>query len=70
MKQMLQKIKRVLLTIGRMQTIILMGFVYYLVMGPMAILYQLFKQKQQTKRSDWVKREIIQDWDTYLRRQF
>ena len=63
-------IKNVLVAIGRIQTTILMGALYYLVIGPMAVLYQMLKQEKHTGDSYWVKREEIADWERYLMRQF
>lgn len=64
------RIKILLVKIGRVQTTILMGLIYYLVIGPIAVIYQLLKRDKQSGDSCWIEREKIEDWDRYLRRQF
>ena len=63
-------LKKMLVRIGRVQTTVFMGLIYYLVIGPMAVLYQMLKQEKHTGDSYWVKREEIADWERYLMRQF
>lgn len=64
------QIKKLLIKIGRVQTTILMGLIYYLIIGPMAVIYQMLKREKQSSSSYWVKREKVEDWERYLRRQF
>lgn len=66
----IKKIKQILIKIGQIQAVILMGVIYYLIIGPMAIIYQLFKKKEKKKNSYWIKKEKITDMETYLKRQF
>jgi hypothetical protein len=63
-------IKKILVAIGRVQTIFFMGLIYYLVMGTMAVLYQLLKREKQLSDSYWIKREKVEEWNRYLKRQF
>lgn len=63
-------IKKSLVKIGQIQASIFMGVVYYLIIGPTALLYQLFQTNKKTKETYWVKREHIEDFGLYLKRQF
>ena len=65
-----QPIKSTLIKIGRIQTVIIMSLFYYLILGPMAILYQLFHRQKQSGETYWIKKEPINDMDLYLTRQF
>lgn len=62
--------KQTLIFIGKIQTTILMGIVYYLIIGPMALIYRLFRVEKQTGKTYWIQKEHATDWDTCLRRQF
>lgn len=63
-------IKKILIKIGRIQTIIIMSFFYYLILGPMAILYQIFNRQKQSGETYWIKKEPVKDMEIYLERQF
>lgn len=63
-------IKKILIKIGRIQTMIIMSLFYYLILGPMAILYQIFNRQKQSRETYWIKKEPIQNMDLYLTRQF
>jgi|GEM_PF-6594822 len=63
-------IKKILIKIGRIQTVIIMSLFYYLILGPMAILYQIFNRQKKSGQSYWIKKEPIKDMDLYLTRQF
>jgi len=65
-----QPIKTLLIKIGRIQTVIVMSVFYYLILGPMAILYQLFHRQKQSGQTYWIKKEPIEDMELYLKRQF
>ena len=63
-------IKKILIKIGRIQTMIIMSLFYYLILGPMAILYQIFNRQKPSEQTYWIKKEPIKDMDLYLTRQF
>lgn len=63
-------VKNILIKIGQIQASILMGIIYYLIIGPMAMLIQLFHVEKRSKETCWIKREPIEDMSTYLKRQF
>ena len=63
-------VKKILVKIGRVQTVIIMAVVYFLIIGPMAILFQIFHRQKQTKKSYWVGKEMIKDMGLYLTKQF
>lgn len=63
-------IKKFLVKIGRIQTTVLMGLIYYLVIGPMAVVYQLLKKEKRSEDSYWIEKEKVEDWERYLKRQF
>jgi len=65
-----QPIKSLLVKIGRVQTIIIMAVVYFIVIGPMAILFQIFHRQKLSGKTYWLKKEPITDIDLYLTRQF
>lgn len=65
-----QPIKSLLVKIGRVQTIIIMAVVYFIVIGPMAILFQIFHRQKLSGKTYWIKKEPITDIDLYLTRQF
>lgn len=69
-KNLLVLLKNVLLKISLVQATILMGVVYCFVIGPMAILYQLFRQEKKSEKTYWIKKESITDMKLYLKRQF
>lgn len=64
------QVKKILVNVGRAQTTIFMGLIYYLVIGPMAVVYQLLKREKQPPESYWVEKEKIENWEKYLKRQF
>ena len=68
--QLLNSAKKILIRIGRIQTMIIMSLFYYLILGPMAILYQIFHRQKQSGQTYWIKKQPIQDMDLYLTRQF
>lgn len=63
-------IKKILIKIGRVQTMIIMSLFYFLILGPMAILYQIFNRQKQSGETYWIKKEPIRDMGIYLERQF
>jgi len=65
-----QPIKTLLIKIGRIQTMIIMSIFYFLILGPMAILYQIFNRQKQSGNSYWINKEPIKDMELYLERQF
>ena len=65
-----QPIKSLLVKIGRVQTVIIMAVVYFIVIGPMAILFQIFHRQKLSGKTYWLKKEPITDIDLYLTRQF
>jgi len=65
-----QPIKSLLVKIGRVQTIIIMAVVYFIVIGPMAILFQIFHRQKPSGKTYWLKKEPITDLNLYLTRQF
>ena len=65
-----QTVKSVLIKIGRIQTVIIMSVFYYFILGPMAILYQLFHRQKQSGETYWIKKEPVKDMEIYLERQF
>ncbi|MBI5357148.1 hypothetical protein HZB78_06090 [Candidatus Collierbacteria bacterium] len=65
-----QPIKTLLIKIGRIQTMIIMSLFYYLILGPMAILYRIFNRQKPSGQTYWIKKEPIKDMDLYLTRQF
>lgn len=69
-KKMPAFLKVILLKISVVQATILIGVVYCLVIGPMAILYHYFHQEKKSKKTYWAKKEPISDWKLYLKRQF
>jgi hypothetical protein len=66
----MQSIKSLLVKIGRIQTVIIMAVVYFAVIGPMAILFQIFHRPKNYKISYWVKRKKINDANLYLTKQY
>lgn len=40
-------LKKIFIAIGRVQTTLLMGLFYYLVLGPMAVVYQALRKKRE-----------------------
>ena len=65
-----QPVKSLLVKIGRVQTVIIMAVVYFLIIGPMAILFQIFHPQKPSGKTYWLKKEPITDIDLYLTRQF
>jgi len=65
-----QPVKSLLVKIGRVQTVIIMAVVYFIVIGPMAILFQIFHRQKLSGKTYWLKKEPITDIDLYLTRQF
>jgi len=65
-----QPIKSLLVKIGRVQTIIIMAVVYFIVIGPMAILFQIFHRRKTSGKTYWLKKDPITDMNLYLTRQF
>ncbi len=63
-------VKSLLIKIGRVQTVIIMAVVYFAVIGPMAILFQIFRRPKPDAKTYWVKKEPITDMNLYLTRQF
>lgn len=63
-------VKKLLVKIGRVQTVIIMAVVYFVIIGPMAILFQIFHRQKPAAKTYWVKKETITDMDLYLTRQF
>lgn len=70
MKSVWSITKTALAKISRVQAALLMGLVYYLIIGPVAILYQLLQRNKEERKSYWVKKEKIEDMEVYLKRQF
>ena len=65
-----QPVKSLLVKIGRVQTVIIMAVVYFIVIGPMAILFQIFHRQKPSGKTYWLKKEPITDLNLYLTRQF
>ena len=65
-----QPIKSLLVKIGRVQIIIIMAVVYFFIIGPMAILFQIFHRQKSSGKTYWLKKEPITDLNLYLTRQF
>lgn len=63
-------IKSLLAKIGRIQTAIIMTAVYFIIIGPMAILFQIFHRQKPAGKTYWIKKEPVADMDFYLRKQF
>lgn len=63
-------VKKLLVKIGRVQTVIIMAVVYFVVIGPMAILFQIFHRQKSSDKTYWIKKDPITDMDFYLRKQF
>lgn len=63
-------VKKLLVKIGRVQTVIIMVVIYFIVIGPMAILFQLFHRQKPSGKTYWIKKDPITDMDLYLIRQF
>ncbi|MBI2309922.1 hypothetical protein HYU89_03400 [Candidatus Collierbacteria bacterium] len=63
-------VKKILIKIGRVQTVIIMAVVYFLIIGPMAILFQIFHRQKHSGRTYWIKKDQITDMNLYLTRQF
>lgn len=66
----LNTIKRILIRVGHVQTVVVMGVAYYFIIGPMAVLFQLFHRQKPSAKSYWIKKEPITDMDFYLKKQF
>ncbi len=64
------QIKSLLVKIGRVQTVIIMAVVYFVIIGPMAILFQIFHRQKPAGKTYWLKKEPITDMNLYLTRQF
>jgi len=65
-----RQLKKILLFIAKIQTSIIMIATYYLIIGPMAILFQIFHRQKLSGKTYWIKKEPITDIDLYLTRQF
>ena len=65
-----QAVKSLLVKIGRAQTAIVMAAIYFVIIGPMAILFQIFHRQKHSRQSYWIKKEPITDMNLYLTRQF
>lgn len=64
-------IKKFLIKISHVQASIIMGLVYVIFIGPIALLFQVFhKEKASGNKSYWIRRSKISDMRTYLIRQF
>lgn len=70
MNSLWRPVKSLLVKIGRVQTVIIMAVVYFVIIGPMAILFQIFHRQKSVDRTYWVKREPITDIEFYLKKQF
>lgn len=70
MKSIINQTASVLTAIGRVQSTLIMGLVYFLIIGPMAIIYQISRRKEKNKKSCWIRRKIPRNLNQYLENQY
>lgn len=67
-----QVIRSLLLFIGKVNSIILLTIFYFVILGPVVVLVQLFKggKTEKSQRSYWQKRLLEPETEQTLLRQF
>lgn len=66
-------IRRGLLFVGKVNSVLLLTIFYFVILGPVAIIFQLINavfQKQKRKRSYWLARSQEKETEETLLRQF
>ena len=66
-------VEKLLLFIGRVNTVLLLSIFYYLILGPVAIgvkLVKIFSAKKGSQSSYWIARDMEPETEETLRRQF
>lgn len=73
LKKLWELIRSGLLFIGKVNSLILLSIFYYLILGPVAILYRLsklFKPRDKDRTSYWLPRTQEPETEETLLRQF
>ncbi|MBI2010482.1 MAG: hypothetical protein HYS86_04925 [Candidatus Chisholmbacteria bacterium] len=72
LKQVWQVIRSLLLFIGKVNSIILLTIFYLVILGPVAVLVQVFKgvKTEKSRRSYWQRRNLESETEVTLLRQF
>ena len=66
-------VEKLLLFIGKVNTVLLLSIFYYLILGPVAIgvkLTKIFSAKKGSQNSYWIARDVEPETEETLRRQF